>query len=129
MACISSSRTDSKLNISVLAERGRKQNNKYVQQLENNNKDETNTLTSVAKDNLICENENTIRRLTEIECERLQGFPDDWTKFGIYEDKNGNEFTKQIVKTQRYKMLGNAVTVAVVEAIAHKLKFSLIKNR
>jgi len=58
----------------------------------------------------------TIRRLTEIECERLQGFPDDWTKFGKY---NGE--VKQIAKTQRYKLIGNAVTTNVVSAIASKL--------
>ena len=41
-----------------------------------------------------------IRRLTEIECERLQGFPDNWTE--------------GISSTQRYKCLGNAVTVNVI---------------
>ncbi|HRO75605.1 MAG TPA: DNA (cytosine-5-)-methyltransferase [Crocinitomicaceae bacterium] len=64
---------------------------------------------------------NSIRRLTEIECERLQGFPDDWTKYGNY---NGS--VKEISKTQRYKMLGNAVTVKVVEEIAKRLK---VKNK
>ena len=49
----------------------------------------------------------TIRRLTPIECERLQGFSDNWTE-GISD-------------TQRYKCLGNAVTVNVVEAIVEKL--------
>lgn len=58
-----------------------------------------------------------IRRLTEIECERLQGFPDDWTKFGNY-----GGVIKEIPKTQRYKLCGNAVTVAVVKAIAERLK-------
>jgi DNA (cytosine-5)-methyltransferase 1 len=58
-----------------------------------------------------------IRRLTEIECERLQGFPDDWTKFGNYDGQ-----IKEIAKTQRYKMCGNAVTVAVVKAIAERIK-------
>lgn len=48
-----------------------------------------------------------IRRLTPLECERLQGFPDDWTQ-GVSD-------------TQRYKQLGNAVTVNVVYAIAKKL--------
>ncbi|WP_312900249.1 DNA cytosine methyltransferase [Chryseobacterium taichungense] len=60
--------------------------------------------------------EDDIRRLTEIECERLQGFPDDWTKFGNYDGT-----VKEIPKTQRYKMLGNAVTVKVVEEIAKRL--------
>jgi DNA (cytosine-5)-methyltransferase 1 len=51
----------------------------------------------------------TIRRLTPIECERLQGFPDNWTL------ANG------ISDTQRYKMCGNAVTVDVVEAVGKSL--------
>ena len=44
-----------------------------------------------------------IRRLTPTECERLQGFPDGWTE-GISD-------------TQRYKTLGNAVTVNVIKEI------------
>lgn len=48
-----------------------------------------------------------IRRLTPLECERLQGFPDEWTE-GISD-------------TQRYKCLGNAVTTTVVKAIAARL--------
>lgn len=48
-----------------------------------------------------------IRRLTPLECERLQGFPDNWTK-GISD-------------TQRYKCVGNAVTVPVVEFIVKEL--------
>jgi DNA (cytosine-5)-methyltransferase 1 len=55
-----------------------------------------------------------IRRLTPLECERLQGFPDDWTKYGI-----GDE---PISDTQRYKMCGNAVTVNVVEAVMTNLR-------
>ena len=56
--------------------------------------------------------ENKIRRLTPIECERLQGFPDNWTEYGEYKDK-----TKKVSNTQRYKMCGNAVTVDVVYAV------------
>jgi len=48
-----------------------------------------------------------IRKLTPTECERLQGFPDNWT---IGSD------------TQRYKQCGNAVTVNVVEYIAKELR-------
>lgn len=50
---------------------------------------------------------NKIRKLTEIECERLQGFPDKWTE--------GN------AKTHRYTQLGNAVTVPVIEFIASRM--------
>ena len=58
-----------------------------------------------------------IRRLTEIECERLQGFPDNWTQYGNYDGT-----IKPIAKTQRYKLIGNAVTVDIVELIAKRLK-------
>jgi DNA (cytosine-5)-methyltransferase 1 len=58
-----------------------------------------------------------IRKLTPTECERLQGFPDDWTKYG----HEGQE----ISDTQRYKMMGNAVTTNVVSAIVSKLFSSL----
>ena len=62
---------------------------------------------------------NGVRRLTEIECERLQGFPDNWTQYGDY---NGR--IKRISKTQRYKLIGNAVTVDIVELIAKRLKIT-----
>lgn len=58
-----------------------------------------------------------VRRLTEIECERLQGFPDDWTQYGNY---NGR--IRRISKTKRYQLIGNAVTVDIVELIAKRLK-------
>lgn len=60
----------------------------------------------------VYDGKSNIRRLTPKECERLQGFPDDWTKH----DKEGKEMSD----TQRYKMLGNAVTVNVIEAIVRK---------
>ncbi len=60
---------------------------------------------------------NSIRRLTPIECERLQGFPDNFTKYGINE--KGEEV--EISDTQRYKTLGNAVTVNVIKEIIKRL--------
>jgi DNA (cytosine-5)-methyltransferase 1 len=47
-----------------------------------------------------------VRRLTPTECERLQGFPDDWTKYGA----SG----KEISDSKRYQMLGNSVAVPCV---------------
>lgn len=51
-----------------------------------------------------------VRRLTPLECERLQGFPDGWTE-GISD-------------SQRYKCLGNAVTVNVIRAIIDRFLVS-----
>lgn len=57
-----------------------------------------------------------IRRLTPIECERLQGFPDNWTEFGTL-----NSAETRISDSQRYKMMGNAVTTNVITAIFERL--------
>jgi len=46
----------------------------------------------------------------------LQGFPDGWTSYGNY---NGQ--IKSIADTNRYKLMGNAVTVAVVREMAKRL--------
>lgn len=54
-----------------------------------------------------------IRKLTPLECERLQAFPDGWTAYG----KDG----ESISDTQRYKCLGNAVTTTVVTYIANHM--------
>lgn len=66
-----------------------------------------------------------IRRLTPIECERLQGFPDHWTAEGyavVGDEWERREFrSTKISDRQRYKTLGNAVTVNVVSAIAKRV--------
>lgn len=51
--------------------------------------------------------QSTVRRLTPVECERLQGFPDNWT--------DGQ------ADTHRYKQMGNAVTVNVARWIGERL--------
>lgn len=53
-----------------------------------------------------------VRRLTPVECERLQGFPDGWTQIGTAD--------KPTADSHRYKQLGNAVTVNVAEWIARR---------
>lgn len=66
-----------------------------------------------------------LRRLTPIECERLQAFPDNWTKYGIewITDNHGllQQRLKAVSDTQRYKMCGNAVTTNVIEAVFERL--------
>ena len=64
------------------------------------------TLDSGAGANAVA-NTSTVRRLTPVECERLQGFPDGWTEC--------------VSDSQRYKQMGNAVTVNVVAWIGGKL--------
>jgi DNA (cytosine-5)-methyltransferase 1 len=54
-----------------------------------------------------------VRRLTPIERERLQGFPDDWTAYG--HDR------KEMSDTQRYKMCGNAVSTNVIREIGERI--------
>lgn len=56
---------------------------------------------------IITENTAIVRRLTPIECERLQGFPDNWTQGQADQ--------------HRYKQMGNAVAVPVVEFIVKRL--------
>ena len=60
---------------------------------------------------------STVRRLTPTECERLQGFPDDWTTQRIDEKKGLIEQAD----SSRYKQMGNAVAVPVVEWIMAQL--------
>lgn len=57
-----------------------------------------------------------IRRLTPKECERLQGFSDDWTEYGIKEG-----LVIKISNTQRYKQIGNAVTVPVIKFLGERM--------
>lgn len=56
----------------------------------------------------------TVRRLAPIECERLQGFPDDW----IAVDVTG----RRLSDTARYRFMGNAATVPVVAWVAARLQ-------
>ena len=55
----------------------------------------------------------TIRKLTPVECERLQTLPDNYTALGI--DKKGKEV--KVSNAQRYKALGNGWTVDVISHI------------
>lgn len=52
---------------------------------------------------------NVVRRLTPLECERLQGFPDGWTDIGDYTDSTGKK--RKTSDSARYKALGNSVAL------------------
>lgn len=52
---------------------------------------------------------STVRRLTPLECERLQGFPDGWTDIDDYIDTNGKKHKAS--DTARYKALGNSIAL------------------
>lgn len=61
----------------------------------------------------ILTDDKQIRRLTPLECERLMGFPDNWTSIGA----DG----KPISDSQRYHQCGNAVCPNVIEAVFDKI--------
>lgn len=54
-----------------------------------------------------------VRRLLPVECERLQGFPDNWTAIG--------DDGATISDSARYRMIGNAITVPVAQWIGRRL--------
>lgn len=51
-----------------------------------------------------------VRRLTPLECERLQGFPDGWTDIGPWTDSKG-KLHKESFDSCRYKALGNSIAL------------------
>ena len=52
---------------------------------------------------------STVRRLTPLECERLQGFPDGWTDIGEWVDSKGKKHRE--ADSPRYKALGNSIAL------------------
>ena len=97
------------------------------------------TLSSSSFDESVTYN-NTVRRLTPLECERLQGFPDGWTQIGEvvdyerYYDEFGNEFVLAIYEyidesgkkrktsdAARYKAIGNSIALPPWEWLLSRL--------
>lgn len=60
-----------------------------------------------------------VRRLTPKECERLQGFPDDWTKIG-YKGKSAEDCPDG----PRYKAIGNSMAVPVMKWIGERIELA-----
>ncbi len=84
---------------------------KPKQMLELRRDEKSNSVTSVQKDNVLTQDEVYWRKLTPLECERLQTVPDN--------------YTNHVSNTQRYKMLGNGWTI---EVIAHILQNMEVDN-
>lgn len=61
------------------------------------------------KDPHITITQKSVRRLTPLECERLQGFPDGWTDIGDWTDSKGKK--RQTTDAARYKALGNSIAL------------------
>ena len=68
----------------------------------------------VGQDKLVVEAPHLIRRLTSLECERLQGFPDGWTGLPGASD------------AARYQALGNSVAIPCVEYLMRRVALSLL---
>ena len=73
------------------------------QMLELRKDDKSNAITTVGKDSIAVNEDLTWRKLTPLECERLQTVPDN--------------YTNHVSNTQRFKMLGNGWTVEVIKHI------------
>lgn len=63
--------------------------------------------------------ETAVRRLTPIECERLQGFPDKWTDLGKWTDSKGK--VHQTADSARYKALGNSICLPFWKVLAKRI--------
>ena len=72
--------------------------------------DACHTITSDSRNYLVeTKPHYIVRRLTPLECERLQGYPDGWTDIGEYTDSKGKK--KKTSDTVRYKALGNSIAL------------------
>lgn len=60
-----------------------------------------------------------VRRLTPKECERLQGFDDDFTNIGEWIDSNGK--VRQTTDSARYKALGNSICLPFWKVLARRI--------
>lgn len=61
----------------------------------------------------------SIRRLTPLECERLQGLPDGWTDIGDWTDTKGKQ--RKTTDTARYRAIGNGIALPFWEWMLRRL--------
>ena len=66
-----------------------------------------------------------VRRLTPMECERLQGFPDGWTDIGEWSDSKGK--LRKPSDSPRYKALGNSIALPFWDFLAKRISAQYIR--
>lgn len=76
------------------------------------------TLTAEEKERMMVGTQ-VVRRLTPLECERLQGFPDGWTDIGEWVDSKGKKHKE--ADSPRYKALGNSIALPFWEWMAKRI--------
>ena len=69
--------------------------------------------------NNVCRIGPRVRRLTPMECERLQGFPDGWTDIGEWVDTKGKRHKE--ADSPRYKALGNSIALPFWQYLARRI--------
>lgn len=78
------------------------------------------TSNQLATDDMFVANTSIARRLTPLECERLQGFPDGWTDIGDWTDSKGRTH-KGESDAPRYKALGNSIALPFWQWMAERM--------
>lgn len=66
-----------------------------------------------------------VRRLTPMECERLQGFPDHWTDIGEWRDSKGK--LRKPSDSPRYKALGNSIALPFWDFLAKRISAQYLR--
>ena len=79
-----------------------------------------NTRAGTGGNNVPAIGEATVRRLTPLECERLQGYPDGFTDIGDWVDSKGKKH-KGDADAPRYKALGNSIALPFWEWMAERM--------
>ena len=67
----------------------------------------------------VCRVGAVVRRLTPLECERLQGYPDGWTNIGEWVDSKGKKHKD--ADSPRYKALGNSIALPFWQWMARRI--------